>query len=247
MLKVKKLSKNFGNNTVLKNISFNVEAGDILAIVGPSGSGKSTLLRCLNLLEVPTRGDITFLDKSILSKDTNLNVLREKIGMVFQQFNLFNNYTVLENLILAPTKLKLMGEGNAKRKALKYLDMINLKDKRDSYPKELSGGEKQRVAIIRSLMMNPDIILFDEPTSALDPLMVGEVLDLIKDIATSGKTMVIVSHEMNFVKNVATKVLYLEKGKVLFHGSNKEFFNSKDEKIKEFINGTFKPSIVKNW
>lgn len=234
MLKVRKLKKKFGKKTVLKNISFDVHEGDILAIVGPSGSGKSTLLRCLNMLEVPSSGSIKFEDVE-LTTSKELDRVRTKIGMVFQQFNLFNHLTVLDNMTLAPRKLKLMEEGHAKRRACELLDVINLKDKVDCYPQVLSGGEKQRIAIVRTLMMEPDIILFDEPTSALDPLMVGEVLDLIKDIAKSGKTMVIVSHEMNFVKNVATHVIYLEKGQILFDGSKKEFFQSKDEKIKEFL------------
>lgn len=186
------------------------------------------------MLEVPSSGSIKFEDVE-LTTSNELDRVRTKIGMVFQQFNLFNHLTVLDNMTLAPRKLKLMEEGHAKRRACELLDVINLKDKVDCYPQVLSGGEKQRIAIVRTLMMEPDIILFDEPTSSLDPLMVGEVLDLIKDIAKSGKTMVIVSHEMNFVKNVATHVIYLEKGQILFDGSKKEFFQSKDEKIKEFL------------
>lgn len=235
MLSVKHLKKKFGKINVLKDISFDVEKGDILAIVGPSGSGKSTLLRCLNMLEVPTSGKIIFEDVNLTSKDANLSLVREKMGMVFQQFNLFDHLTVMENLTLAPIKLKVMGEGNAKRKAIELLKMIDLYDKMDSYPSSLSGGQKQRIAIIRTLMMEPDIILFDEPTSALDPLMVGEVLDLIKRLANSNKTMIIVSHELNFVRNIASKVLFLDEGKVKFYGSNKEFFTSKNKDIKEFL------------
>ncbi len=235
MLSVKHLKKKFGKISVLKDISFDVEKGDILAIVGPSGSGKSTLLRCLNMLEVPTSGKIIFEGVNLTSKDANLPLVREKMGMVFQQFNLFDHLTVMENLTLAPIKLKVMGEGNAKRKATDLLKMIDLYDKMDSYPSSLSGGQKQRIAIIRTLMMNPDIILFDEPTSALDPLMVGEVLDLIKRLANDNKTMIIVSHELNFVKNIASKVLFLDEGKVKFYGSNKEFFVSKNKDIKEFL------------
>lgn len=237
MLEVKKLSKKFGDYSVLKNISFKIDEGDILAIIGSSGSGKSTLLRCLNGLEVPSKGDILFRGKSLTKKDTDLSLVREKIGMVFQQFNLFNHLTVLDNLVLAPVKLHVSMVGQAKRDAYKYLDMINLSGKINNYPHELSGGEKQRVAIIRSLMMNPDIILFDEPTSALDPLMVKEVLNLISDVAKSGKTMVIVSHELSFVKKIATKILYLENGKTVYFGDKKEFFSSKDEKIINFLNG----------
>lgn len=228
MLEVKHLKKKFKDNTVLKDISFNVSKSDVLAIVGPSGSGKSTLLRCLNLLEKPTSGKIIFEGTNLVNKDIDLPKVREKMGMVFQQFNLFNHLTVLENLTLAPVKLKQMGEGHAKRKAFELLKMINLEDKINSYPSKLSGGEKQRIAIIRTLMMDPDIILFDEPTSALDPMMVGEVLDLIKRLADNNKTMIIVSHEMNFVKSIATKILYLNKGKIMFMGTNKEFFNNKD-------------------
>ena len=227
MLEVKHLKKKFKDNTVLKDISFNVSKSDVLAIIGPSGSGKSTLLRCLNLLEKPTSGKIIFEGTNLINKDIDLPKVREKMGMVFQQFNLFNHLTVLENLTLAPVKLKLMGEGHAKRKAFELLKMINLENKINSYPSKLSGGEKQRIAIIRTLMMNPDIILFDEPTSALDPMMVGEVLDLIKRLADNNKTMIIVSHEMNFVKSIATKILYLNKGKIVFMGTNKEFFNNK--------------------
>ena len=235
MLSVKHLKKKFDKISVLKDISFDVEKGDILAIVGPSGSGKSTLLRCLNMLETPTSGKIVFEGVNLTSNDANLPLLREKMGMVFQQFNLFNHLTVMENLTLAPIKLKVMGDGSSKRKATELLKMIDLYDKANSYPSSLSGGQKQRIAIIRTLMMNPDIILFDEPTSALDPLMVGEVLDLIKRLANDNKTMIIVSHELNFVKNIASKVLFLDDGKVKFYGSNKEFFASKNKDIKEFL------------
>lgn len=235
MLSVKHLKKKFGKISVLKDISFDVEKGDILAIVGPSGSGKSTLLRCLNMLETSTSGKIVFEGVNLTSNDANLPLVREKMGMVFQQFNLFNHLTVMENLTLAPIKLKVMGEGSSKRKATELLKMIDLYDKANSYPSSLSGGQKQRIAIIRTLMMNPDIILFDEPTSALDPLMVGEVLDLIKRLANDNKTMIIVSHELNFVKNIASKVLFLDEGKVKFYGSNKEFFASKNKDIKEFL------------
>lgn len=237
MLEVKKLSKKFGDYNVLKNISFKIDKGDILAIIGPSGSGKSTLLRCLNGLEVPSKGDIIFEGKKLNSKDIDLSMVRKRIGMVFQQFNLFNHLTVLDNLTLAPVKLNVSMIGESKREACKYLEMINLSNKVNNYPNELSGGEKQRVAIIRALMMRPEIILFDEPTSALDPLMVKEVLDLISDVAKSGKTMVIVSHELSFVKKIATKILYLEKGKIVFFGDKKEFFSSNDENIKNFLKG----------
>ncbi len=235
MLNVKHLKKSFGKNVVLKDISFEVKEGDIIAIVGPSGSGKSTLLRCLNMIEKPSGGKIIFKGKDLLSKKTNLSLIREKIGMVFQQFNLFMHLSVLDNLILAPVKLKVMGEGNAKRKAMMFLDTIGLKDKALSFPSELSGGQKQRVAILRTLMMDPDIILFDEPTSALDPEMVGEVLDLIKDVANEGKTMIIVSHEMEFVRNVANRILFLENGKIIYDGDNKNFFKNENKRINLFL------------
>lgn len=235
MLSVKNLKKSFGKNAVLKDISFDVNTGDIIAIVGPSGSGKSTLLRCLNMIETPSSGKILFEGTSLVDKKTNLSLVREKIGMVFQQFNLFNHLSVLDNLMLAPVKLKVMGEGSAKRKAIMLLEKIGLKDKALSYPSSLSGGQKQRVAIIRTLMMDPDIILFDEPTSALDPEMIGEVLDLIKMVASENKTMIIVSHEISFVKSIANRILFLENGKIIFDGSNKEFFNNKNDRIKAFL------------
>lgn len=235
MLEVKKLKKKFGSNVVLNDISFNVSKGDIISIVGPSGSGKSTLLRCLNLIEKPSSGDIIFEGISLIGKKTDLSLLRQKMGMVFQQFNLFPHLTVIDNITLAPVKLKLMNEVTARKKALELLNTINLKDKAEHYPNELSGGQKQRVAIIRTLIMEPDIILFDEPTSALDPEMIGEVLDLIKKVADTGKTMVIVSHEMNFVKKVSNRVLFIDGGKVIFNGKTKDFFSSENIRIKEFL------------
>ena len=235
MLEVKKLKKKFGSNVVLNDISFNVSKGDIISIVGPSGSGKSTLLRCLNLIEKPSSGDIIFEGISLIGKKADLSLLRQKMGMVFQQFNLFPHLTVIDNITLAPIKLKLMNEVTARKKALELLNTINLKDKAKHYPNELSGGQKQRVAIIRTLIMEPDIILFDEPTSALDPEMIGEVLDLIKKVADTGKTMVIVSHEMNFVKKVSNRVLFIDGGKVIFDGKTKDFFLSENIRIKEFL------------
>lgn len=235
MLEVKKLKKKFGSNVVLNDISFNVSKGDIISIVGPSGSGKSTLLRCLNLIEKPSSGDIIFEGTSLVGKKADLSLLRQKMGMVFQQFNLFPHLTVIDNITLAPVKLKLMNEVTARKKALELLNTINLKDKAEHYPNELSGGQKQRVAIIRTLIMEPDIILFDEPTSALDPEMIGEVLDLIKKVADTGKTMVIVSHEMNFVKKVSNRVLFIDGGKVIFDGKTKDFFSSENIRIKESL------------
>lgn len=229
MLEVKNLSKSFGDNLVLDNISFVIKKGDVVSIVGPSGSGKSTLLRCINYLEKPTSGDVIFEGNRVNK------IVGKGIGMVFQQFNLFPNLSVLDNIILSPVKLKIMDRESAVKKAYELLDIIGLRDKASNYPDELSGGQKQRVAIIRTLIMNPDIILFDEPTSALDPEMIGEVLDLIKRIADSGKTMLIVSHEMNFVKNVSNRVLFLEGGKILFDGKTDEFFDSSNERINSFL------------
>ena len=236
MLEVKNLKKSFGKINVLKGIDFKIEKGDRLAIIGPSGCGKSTLLRCLNLIEVPTSGEIFFEGRNLLDKSINLSSVRRKIGMVFQQFNLFGNLTVLDNIILAPVKLKIMSVDKAKAKAHKLLELIDLDDKCDCYPRELSGGQQQRVAIVRSLVMEPDIILFDEPTSALDPEMVGEVLSLIERIADDGMTMIIVSHEMNFVKSCANKILFIDEGVVSYFGSVDEAFHVKDNKrLKEFL------------
>mgnify|MGYP000021455866 CR=1 FL=1 len=236
MLSVKHLKKKFGKNTVLKDISFDVSVGDIIAIVGPSGSGKSTLLRCLNMIEVPSSGKIIFEGTNLVDKNTNLPLTREKIGMVFQQFNLFNHLSVLDNLMLAPVKLKVMGEGSAKRKAMNLLEKIGLKNKALSYPSSLSGGQKQRVAIVRTLMMDPDIILFDEPTSALDPEMVGEVLDLMKSLADEGMTMVIVTHEMGFAKEVGSRVIFIDAGQIKEQAKPEEFLeNPKDPRLKEFL------------
>lgn len=235
MLEVKKLKKKFGKNVVLKDISFTVNEGDIISIVGPSGSGKSTLLRCINMIEKPSGGDIVFEGKSLMDKKTNLSLVREKIGMVFQQFNLFANLTVTENITLAPVKLKLMDDKMAYKKGMELLENVGLKDKANVYPSSLSGGQKQRVSIVRTLMMNPDIILFDEPTSALDPEMVQEVLELIRDVSKMGKTMIIVSHEMSFVRDISNRILFLDDGKIIFDGKNKDFFNSDNERIKSFL------------
>ena len=236
MLEVKNLNKSFGNKKVLKKISFNVETGDRLAIIGPSGCGKSTCLRCLNLLEKPTNGEIIFEDKDILKNKNNLEEVRRHIGMVFQSFNLFDNLTVLENIILAPNKLNIMSRDKSISEAKVLLKRFNLINKINNYPKELSGGEKQRVAIIRTLIMKPDIILFDEPTSALDPEMVHEVEDVIKSIADDGMTMIIVSHEMKFIKNVATKIIYMNSGEIIETGSVDDIFlNPKSDSLKKFL------------
>lgn len=234
MLEVKNITKSFGKNKVLNKISFNVQKGDIISVIGPSGSGKSTLLRCINRLEELNTGKIIFNGEEITKK--NITKVREKIGMVFQQFNLFPNMTVLENLMLAPVTLGKLNKEDAKIKAIDLLGDIHLLDKKDAYPESLSGGQKQRVAIARTLMMEPDIILFDEPTSALDPEMVNEVLNMISELATSGITMIIVSHEMNFIKKCANRVLFLEKGKIEFDGTVDEVFNKKENKrLNDFL------------
>lgn len=236
MLEVKNLVKKFDNNTVLNGISFKVNKGDVVAIIGPSGCGKTTLLRCLNMIEKPTSGDIYFENIKINDPHTDLSKVRQKMGMVFQQFNLFPHLTVSDNITLAPIKHKKLSKSSANKRMMSLLKMINLSNKKDSYPSELSGGQMQRVAIIRSLIMDPDIILFDEPTSALDPEMVDEVLNLIKMIADDGMTMLIVSHELDFVKKCANKFLFLEHGKVIFYGTLKELKNSENQRLKDFIN-----------
>lgn len=240
MLEVKNLKKSFGKVDVLKGIDFKIEKGDRIAIIGPSGCGKSTLLRCLNMIEKPTSGEIIYKHKNIITSD-DLYKVRQKIGMVFQQFNLFPHLTVEKNIILAPVKLGLMSEATARKKSNELLKKIGLYDKRNNYPNQLSGGQKQRVAIVRSLVMNPDILLFDEPTSALDPEMVQEVLELIKEIADEGMTMVIVSHEMNFVRECANKILFINEGVVSYFGPVDEAFNNKsNERLNDFLNKTTK-------
>ena len=238
MLEVNKLKKKFGKNIVLKEINLKIEKGDRLAIIGPSGCGKSTLLRCLNMLEVPDEGQIIFNNQDITKKGINLSAVRRKMGMVFQQFNLFPHLTVLENIILAPVKLGVLTEKEARKIAIDLLKSINLSDKANHYPEELSGGQRQRVAIIRTLIMNPEIILFDEPTSALDPEMVNEVLELIMSLSDKNITILMVSHEMEFVKKFATKILFLDEGKISFLGTIDEILNSDNERLKEFLDKT---------
>lgn len=239
MLEVKNIYKSFDDLHVLNGISFKAKPGDVISIIGPSGSGKSTLLRCINMLEVPSKGNIIFDGEDITDKKANLSRVRQKMGMVFQQFNLFPHLTVLENITLAPIKLKIMSKEVAEKKAETLLKDIGLIDKKDNYPEELSGGQKQRVAIIRTLIMDPEVILFDEPTSALDPEMVKEVQDLIRSLTNKNIIMIIVSHEMNFIKTIANRVLFLEKGKLKFEGTPKEIFeNTKDERLKEFLSKT---------
>lgn len=238
MLSIKNLKKSFDKREVLKGINLEINEGDRVGIIGPSGCGKSTLLRCLNLLEVPDSGEIIFNDNKLDLEDDLVEV-RKNIGMVFQSFNLFNNMSVLENIILAPCLNKIMTRDVAIKKADKLLKEVDLYGIRDMYPSKISGGQKQRVAIIRALLMNPKIMLFDEPTSALDPEMIGEVTDMIGRVADLGMTMVIVSHEMNFIKNFCNKVVFIDKGVVVEEGSSDRIFNNpKDKRLQEFISKT---------
>ena len=236
MIKVENLYKNYGKLEVLKNISTEVKKGDIIAIIGPSGSGKSTFLRCLNKLEEPTAGHIYIDNKDLMGVDTDINKIREKVGMVFQHFNLFPHKTVLENLTLSPMKIKGYSQAEAESKALVLLEKVGLKDKATAYPNQLSGGQKQRIAIARALAMEPEIMLFDEPTSALDPEMIKEVLDVMRDLAKEGMTMLIVTHEMGFAKNVANRVFFIDRGNILEDTTPIELFeNPKHERTKEFL------------
>ena len=236
LFEIKQLCKSFGPTKVLDHIDATIRQGEVVVIVGPSGSGKSTFLRSLNLLEMPTSGEILFEGKEITDPKSNLNQYRQKIGMVFQHFNLFNNLTIMNNITLAPVKLKLMGEEEAKENALKLLKRVGLEEKADAYPASLSGGQKQRIAIVRSLAMNPRVMLFDEPTSALDPEMVGEVLEVMKELAESGMTMVVVTHEMGFAREVGTKVLFMDGGNIVEENTPQEFFtNPQSPRLQEFL------------
>lgn len=236
ILEVKNLHKTYEKQEVLKGISTTVKKGDVIAVIGPSGCGKSTFLRSLNLLEIPTKGQILFEGTDLTDKKVDINHVREKIGMVFQQFNLFPNMTIRQNIMLAPVKLKLMTQEEAAKKAEELLARIGLADKADAYPSQLSGGQKQRIAIIRSLAMNPDIILFDEPTSALDPEMVGEVLQLMKELAQDGMTMVVVTHEMGFAREVANRVMFINEGLIAEEGTPQEMFGApKSQRLQEFL------------
>ena len=236
MIKVKNLHKKFDKLEVLKGIDEHIRPGEVVAVIGPSGSGKSTFLRCLNLLEDVTEGEIYVDDQLITDKNVDINKVRQRMGMVFQQFNLFPHLKILDNITLAPVLLKLMTKEEAKKRAMELLDRVGLKDKADSYPGSLSGGQKQRVAIARALCMNPEIMLFDEPTSALDPEMVGEVLDVIKKLAEDGMTMVIVTHEMGFAKEVASRVLFMDQGIIMEQGTPKELFeNPRNVRTKLFL------------
>ena len=236
MIYVKDLHKSFGKNEVLKGIDEHIAKGEVVVVIGPSGSGKSTFLRCLNLLEVPTSGTITFEEKDITSKATNINKMREKMGMVFQQFNLFPHKTVKQNICLAPIRVKKVSNEQAEAKAKELLNKVGLIDKIDAYPASLSGGQKQRIAIARALAMEPDVMLFDEPTSALDPEMVGEVLNVMKDLAKEGMTMVVVTHEMGFAREVGDRILFMDGGKIVEQGTPEEIFkNPKNPRTIDFL------------
>lgn len=234
---VENLTKSFGKNEVLKGISIDICEGEVVCVIGPSGSGKSTFLRCLNKLENASSGEIIIDDYHINDKKININKVRENIGMVFQHFNLFANMNVLDNLMLAPVDLKKKTKADAKEKALELLEIVGLSDKADSFPSQLSGGQKQRVAIARALAMSPDIMLFDEPTSALDPEMVGEVLAVMKELAKEGMTMVVVTHEMGFAREVADTVIFMESGKITAKGTPEEIFskNHENKRLKDFL------------
>lgn len=236
MITVKNLHKSFGETEVLKGIDYHVAKGEKIVVVGPSGSGKSTFLRCMNLLEQPTSGEIWFDGKLITDPKTNINKVREHMGMVFQNFNLFNNLTIMDNITLAPTKLGLMNKEEAHQRAVSLLKRVNLLEKEDAYPSQLSGGQRQRIAIVRSLAMNPKVMLFDEPTSALDPEMVGEVLDVMKELADDGMTMVVVTHEMGFAREVGSKVLFIDEGIIMEENTPEEFFtNPKNPRLQDFL------------
>lgn len=236
MISVKNLVKSYGDHVVLDGVSEHIEKGEKVVVIGPSGSGKSTFLRCLNLLEEPTSGNIIFEGQDITDPKVDIDMVRRKMGMVFQQFNLFPHLTILENITLAPVMLKKMTKDQAKEKAMELLKRVGLEEKAEAYPVQLSGGQKQRVAIARALAMNPEIMLFDEPTSALDPEMVGEVLDVMKDLAESGMTMVIVTHEMGFAREVASRVIFMDQGIIMENGTPEEVFtNPKNERTKLFL------------
>ena len=241
MIEVKDLHKNFGSLTVLQGITETIRQGDKAAIIGPSGSGKSTFLRCLNLLEKPTGGEIWFEGRNIAAKGCDIDVMRQRMGMVFQHFNLFPHMTILKNITLAPVSLKLQSQQQAEENARKLLDRIGLSDKAGTYPAMLSGGQKQRVAIVRALAMNPKVMLFDEPTSSLDPEMVGEVLDLIREVALEGMTMVIVTHEMGFAREVANRVMFMDEGRIVEQNTPALLFGSpQNERLQSFLSKVLK-------
>ncbi|MED9969970.1 MAG: amino acid ABC transporter ATP-binding protein [Ruminococcus sp.] len=236
LIKVENLTKSFGSLEVLKGINAEIDKGDVMVVIGASGSGKSTFLRCLNLLEEPTSGKIIFEGTDITDEHVDINLHRQKMGMVFQQFNLFPHMTVLRNLTLGPTKLLGQSKAEADKKAMELLERVGLADKANAYPNQLSGGQKQRVAIVRALAMNPDVMLFDEPTSALDPEMVGEVLEVMKQLAGEGMTMVVVTHEMGFAREVGTNIVFVDEGVIVEQGAPGEFFgNPKNPRLKDFL------------
>lgn len=236
MIDVRNLTKKFGDNIILNDVSEHINKGEKIVIIGPSGAGKSTFLRCLNMLETPDSGNIFFKGVDITDKNTNIDTVRQKMSMVFQHFNLFPHLSVLHNITLAPITLKLQSKEEAEKKARELLARVDLLDKADAYPSSLSGGQKQRIAIVRSLAMNPDVILFDEPTSALDPEMVGEVLNVMKDLANDGMTMIVVSHEMGFAREVADRVWFMYGGKIAEQGTPDEIFNNpKTERLQQFL------------
>lgn len=236
LIEIKNLKKSYGDHVVLDGINTTIKKGEVIAIVGPSGCGKSTFLRSLNKLERPEAGEVIFEGTDILDKKTNVNKVRQKIGMVFQQFNLFPNKTVLQNIMLAPMKLKDVSAEDSKNRAMELLKRVGLLEKAEAYPDSLSGGQKQRIAIARTMAMNPDVILFDEPTSALDPEMVGEVLEIMRELARDGMTMIVVTHEMGFARDVASRVIFIDQGNIREDSAPEEFFeNPKNERLKEFL------------
>ena len=236
MISVNNLKKSFGDHQVLNGITETIEQGEKVVVIGPSGSGKSTFLRCLNLLEEPTEGNIIFDGIDITDPKTDIDLIRRQMGMVFQQFNLFPHLTIQKNITLAPVMLKMMTQEEADKKAIELLERVGLPDKADAYPKQLSGGQQQRIAIARALAMNPKVMLFDEPTSALDPEMVGEVLEIMKELAADGMTMVVVTHEMGFAKEVATRVIFIDEGKIAEQNNPKDFFeNPQNPRLQEFL------------
>lgn len=236
IIEIKDLGKSYADLNVLKGVNLSIKKGEVIAVIGPSGSGKSTLLRCVNRLEEINKGDILFKGKSIIGNNYNINEVRQHIGMVFQHFNLFPHLSVIRNITLGPTKLKKIPKEQAEQRAEELLKMVGLFDKRNVYPSSLSGGQKQRIAIARALAMDPDVILFDEPTSALDPEMVGEVLQVMRDLAAAGMTMMVVTHEMGFAREVASRVIFIDEGKILAQGSPKELFeNNENERVRTFL------------
>ena len=236
MIDVKNLTKRFGDLVVLGGVSEHIDKGECVVVIGPSGSGKSTFLRCLNMLETPTSGEILFDGVSMTDPKTDINLMRQKMGMVFQHFNLFPNMTIMNNITLAPVRTGKLSKADAEKKAMELLGRVGLQDKAASYPAQLSGGQKQRVAIVRALCMNPEVLLFDEPTSALDPEMVGEVLDVMKRLAQQGMTMVVVTHEMGFAREVAHRVVFLDEGKLLEQGTPLQIFGSpQNERLRSFL------------